>query len=129
MKQDLIETLFSKFESAASEVNGVTCWSARDIYPLFGYTKWANFLTAIDKAKESCENASGSILHDFASVSKIVKAGAMEKPIDDILLTRYACYLVAQNGDPRKPEIAQAQTYFAIQTRYAELQQTKASAA
>lgn len=121
MKQDLIETLFSKFESAASEVNGVTCWSARDIYPLFGYTQWRGFLDAIERAKESCKTAKDGIVADFADVRKIVKAGAMEKPIDDILLTRYACYLVAQNGDPRKPEIAFAQTYFAVQTRKAEI--------
>lgn len=124
---ELTKEVASLFESLRHiDENGVEYWSAREIYTHLGYTKWANFLTVIEKAKESCKNASGDILSDFASVGKIVKAGAMEKTIEDILLTRYACYLVAQNGDPRKPEIAQAQTYFAIQTRYAEIQQMEA---
>lgn len=124
---ELTKEVASLFESLRHiDENGVEYWSAREIYTHLGYTKWANFLTVIEKAKESCKNASGDILSDFASVGKIVKAGAMEKTIEDTLLTRYACYLVAQNGDPRKPEIAQAQTYFAIQTRYAEIQQMEA---
>ena len=124
---ELTKEVASLFESLRHiDENGVEYWSAREIYTHLGYTKWANFLTVIEKAKDSCKNASGDILNDFASVGKIVKAGAMEKTIEDILLTRYACYLVAQNGDPRKPEIAQAQTYFAIQTRYAEIQQMEA---
>ena len=106
--------------------NGVECWSAREIYPYLGYTQWRNFVTTIGKAKEACKNATGDVEHHFAGVSKMVMAGVAPKEIDDVLLTRYACYLIAQNGDPRKDEIAQAQTYFAIQTRYAEIQQMEA---
>ncbi len=113
MKAEFIKDLFAKFEEVASVVDGVECWSARDIYPLFGYTQWRGFQEAINRAKESCKNASCDVLSNFADIRKIVKTGVSEKKIDDILLTRYACYLVAQNGDPRKPEIAFAQTYFA----------------
>ena len=106
--------------------NGVEFWSAREIYPYLGYTQWRNFITIVNKAKEACRNSTGDVDAHFADVSKMVQAGVAPKEIDDVLLTRYACYLVAQNGDSRKNEIAQAQTYFAIQTRYAEIQQMEA---
>jgi len=89
---------------------------------LLGYSKWENFSKVIDKAKDSCLNAGQNIADHFPDVRKMVQIGSgAEKKIDDILLTRYACYLIAQNGDTRKEQIAFTQTYFAVQTRKAEL--------
>ena len=122
MKSSEIKNLFEKFEKASFEYEGVECWSARELQILLGYTKWEIFSKVIDKAKESCTNAGENISDHLPDVRKTIQMpkGA-EKEIDDILLTRYACYLIAQNGDSRKQEIAFAQNYFAVQTRRAEL--------
>ena len=122
MKSEEIKQLFAQFETAAAELEGVECWSARDLQGLLGYSKWENFEKVIQKAKEACQHAGEEIQYHFPDVRKMVRIGlGAEKEIEDILLTRYASYLIAQNGDSRKEEIAFAQNYFAVQTRRAEL--------
>lgn len=122
MKSEEIKQLFKKFENATVEFADVECWSARELQWLLGYTKWENFGKVIQKAKDACRNAGEEIAYHFPDVRKMVTIGSgAEKEIDDILLTRYACYLIAQNGDSRKQEVAFAQNYFAVQTRRAEL--------
>ncbi|MCL4482960.1 MAG: DNA damage-inducible protein D [Bacteroidetes bacterium] len=122
MKTEEIKELFSQFEAAASELEGVECWSARELQNLLGYSKWENFEKVIQKAKDACKNAGELIENHFPDIRKMVEIGSnTERPVEDIALTRYACYLIAQNGDSRKEEIAFAQNYFAVQTRRAEL--------
>ncbi len=122
MKTEEIQELFSQFEAASSELHGIECWSARELQYLLGYSKWENFEKVIQKAKDACINAGEKVEYHFPDVRKTIPMpkGA-EKEIIDILLTRYACYLIAQNGDSRKQQIAFAQNYFAVQTRRAEL--------
>lgn len=122
MKTEEIKQLFTKFENAASELEGVECWSARELQILLGYIKWENFEKVIQKAKDACQNAGEEMAYHFPDVRKTIPMpkGA-EKEVVDMLLTRYACYLIAQNGDSRKEEIAFAQNYFAVQTRRAEI--------
>ena len=122
MKSEEIQELFARFELAAGKLDGVECWSARELQHLLGYSKWENFEKIIQKAKDACKHAGEEIKYHFPDVRKMVSIGSgAEKEITDVLLTRYACYLIAQNGDSRKQEIAFAQNYFAIQTRRAEL--------
>jgi DNA-damage-inducible protein D len=122
MKRELITKLKSDFEAATFEEQGIEYWSARDLQKLLGYTDWRNFLAVIDKAKEACINSQIDPNYHFVDVNKMIKLPKnATREVDDIILTRYACYLIAQNGDPRKEQIAFAQSYFAFQTRKQEL--------
>jgi DNA-damage-inducible protein D len=122
MEKSTIIKLNKSFEESAYEQDGVEYWLARELQELLGYSDWRNFLNAIEKGKESCKTTGEAVFDHFVDVTKMVKIGSgAERKQDDIMLTRYACYLIAQNGDPKKEQIAFAQSYFAIQTRKQEL--------
>lgn len=123
MKSEIIQSLAQNFEDYANTTDsGVEFWFARDLQHLLGYKEWRNFNKVINKAKTACEVSDNSIMDHFVEFNKTIDMpkGAT-KVIDDFMLTRYACYLVAQNGDPKKEAIAFAQNYFAIQTRKFEI--------
>ena len=127
MDTQSIETYKSTFDSIMHEILAddgsiMEVWYARELQGVCGYARWENFSVAIERAKQSCKSQNISIDDHFRDVTKTIPMpkGA-QKEINDVLLTRYACYLIAQNGDPKKEEIAFAQSYFAVQTRRAEL--------
>ena len=103
MKKELIQELFQKFEEACYLYKEVECWSARELQAILGYAKWDNFFKVIEKAKTACESSGIAVSDHFADVGKMVSIGSgVERKIEDIALSRYACYLVAQNGDSGK---------------------------
>jgi DNA-damage-inducible protein D len=122
VEKETIAKLHRSFEDFAYQQGDIEYWLARELQELLGYTDWRNFLNAVYKAKESCETTGEAVSDHFVDINKMVRIGSgAERKQDDIMLTRYACYLIAQNGDPKKEKIAFAQSYFAIQTRKQEL--------
>jgi DNA-damage-inducible protein D len=122
MEKEIITRLHKNFEEFVHHEDGVEFWYARDLQELLSYTQWRNFEQVTEKAKIACNSAGQTVSDHFADVSKMVDLGSgSQREIADTKLTRYACYLIAQNGDPKKEEIAFAQTYFAIQTRKQEI--------
>ena len=117
----------SIFDSIAHEIkddegNSMEVWYARELQEVLGYARWENFVVAIGRAIDSCKSLNVNVDDHFREVTKMVNLGSgSQRPIQNFMLTRYACYLIAQNGDPKKEEIAFAQSYFAVQTRNAEL--------
>ncbi|HLB41341.1 MAG TPA: DNA damage-inducible protein D [Gammaproteobacteria bacterium] len=122
MKKEILIQLHTHFENSTQVEDEVEYWFARDLQALLGYNEWRNFNQVINKAKQACENSGHATVDHFVGVNKMVTLGSgSQREIDDIKLTRYACYLIAQNGDPKKDPIAFAQTYFAVQTRKQEI--------
>jgi DNA-damage-inducible protein D len=122
MDKELIMQLNRTFEECAHQQNGIEFWFARELQELLGYSEWRNFLNIIAKAKDSFISIGEEVSDHFVDVNKMVKIGSgAERKQEDIMLTRYACYIIAQNGDPKKEQVAFAQSYFAISTRKQEL--------
>ncbi len=121
----IITQIWKNFESikrVTQDKNPMEFWSARDLMPMLGYSTWRMFSEVIRKSKEACKISGNSTSDHFVGADKMVLTGSgARREIEDIFLTRYACYLIAQNGDPRKPQISLSQTYFASQTRKQEL--------
>ena len=128
MRTRLTKKAITTFESIKRvDDNGIEYWSSRDLWKVLGYTEYRHFLPVIEKAKIACQNSSQPISDHFEDILEMVVIGSgAERPLDSIKLSRYACYLTVQNADPNKNIVAQAQTYFATQTRIAEIQQMDA---
>ena len=122
MEKKMIINYKNKFDEIRHEENEVEFWYARELMHLLGYSKWQNFENVLSKAEVACANNGITVENHFAETSKMVTLGSgANREVEDYMLTRYACYLIAENGDSRKEQIAFAQSYFAVQTRKQEL--------